>query len=61
MSSHHHNPRSVLNAATRTLIDRVQRAGRPPLHAMTAPQARVFYDIGGPICYASAPVAAALA
>jgi len=49
MSSHHTNPRSLLNPATRTLIDRVQRAGRPPMHAMTAPQAREFYDIGGPI------------
>ena len=49
MSSHHLNPRSLLNTATRTLIDRVQRAGRPPMHALTAPQARAFYDIGGPI------------
>jgi len=49
MSSHHTNPRSLLNAATRTLIDRVQRAGRPPMHALTAAQARAFYDIGGPI------------
>ena len=49
MSSHHTNPRSLLNPATRTLIDRVERAGRAPMHAMTAVQARAFYDIGGPI------------
>ena len=49
MSSHHTNPRSLLNPATRTLIDRVQRAGRPPMHALTAQQAREFYDIGGPM------------
>jgi acetyl esterase len=49
MSSHHTHPRSLLNPATRTLIDRVQRAGRPPMHALTAAQAREFYDIGGPI------------
>ena len=49
MSSHHPNPRSRLNAATRQLIDRIQRAGRPPMHAMTPEQARAFYDIGGPM------------
>ena len=49
MSSHHTNPRSLLTPATRPLIDRVQKAGRPPMHAMTAAQARAFYDIGGPI------------
>lgn len=49
MSSHHTNPRSLLNAATRSLIERVQRAGRPPMAAMTPAQARAFYDIGGPM------------
>jgi acetyl esterase len=49
MSSHHSNPQSLLNSFSRTLIDRVQRAGRAPMHAMTAAQARAFYDIGGPI------------
>jgi acetyl esterase len=49
MSSHHTNPRSLLNAASRSLIERVQRAGRPPMEAMTPPQAREFYDIGGPM------------
>jgi acetyl esterase len=49
MSSHHTNPRSLLNDATRSLIERVERAGRPPMAVMTAPQARAFYDIGGPM------------
>ncbi|MEY4662465.1 MAG: Carboxylesterase NlhH, partial [Pseudomonadota bacterium] len=49
MSSHHLNPRALLNAATRSLIDRVVRAGRPPMASMTALQARAFYDIGGPM------------
>lgn len=49
MSSHHSNPRSLLNTAARSLIDRVERAGRPPMAAMTPAQAREFYDIGGPM------------
>lgn len=49
MSSHHTNPRALLNAAARNLIERIHRAGRPPMHAMTAEQARAFYDIGGPM------------
>jgi acetyl esterase len=49
MSSHHTNPRSLLNTAARSLIDRVERAGRPPMAAMTPAQAREFYDIGGPM------------
>jgi acetyl esterase len=49
MSSHHTKPSALLNAATRSLIERVQRAGRPPMAAMTPAQAREFYDIGGPM------------
>lgn len=49
MSSHHTNPRALLNDATRSLIERVHRAGRPPMAAMTPAQAREFYDIGGPM------------
>ena len=49
MSSHHTNPRALLNAATRSLIERVHRAGRPPMASMTPAQAREFYDIGGPM------------
>ena len=49
MSSHHTNPSALLNSAARSLIDRVNRAGRPPMAAMTPAQAREFYDIGGPM------------
>ncbi|WP_353238748.1 alpha/beta hydrolase [Limnohabitans sp.] len=49
MSSHHTNPSALLNAATRSLIERVMRAGRPPMASMTPGQAREFYDIGGPM------------
>ena len=49
MSSHHINPHSRLSAAARLLIERIHRAGRPPMEAMTPAQARAFYDIGGPI------------
>ena len=55
MSSHHTNPRALLNAAARNLIDRIHRAGRPPMHAMTPEQARAFYDMGGPMLDLPAP------
>ena len=49
MSSLHRTHPSLLNSFSRTLIDRIQRAGRAPMHAMSAAQARAFYDMGGPI------------
>jgi acetyl esterase len=49
MSSHHHNPHSRLAPAARLLIERIHRAGRPPMEAMTPAQAREFYNIGGPL------------
>jgi acetyl esterase len=49
MRSHHTNPRALLSADARSLIARIERAGRPPMHAMTPEQARAFYDIGGPM------------
>lgn len=41
-SSHH--PRALLTPAMRSVIDRMARAGRPPLHALTPQQARAFYE-----------------
>ena len=41
---HHANPRSLLTPAMRSVIDRMARAGRPPLHALTPQQARAFYE-----------------
>lgn len=41
---HHAHPRSLLTPAMRSVIDRMARAGRPPLHALTPQQARAFYE-----------------
>ncbi len=49
MSSHHSNPHSRLASAARQLIERIERAGRPPMEAMSPAQAREFYNLGGPI------------
>lgn len=49
MSSHHTNPHSRLAPAARLLIERIHRAGRPPMEALTPAQAREFYNIGGPM------------
>ena len=49
MSSHHINPHSLLAPDVRLLIERIARAGRPPMEALTAQQARAFYDMGGPM------------
>ncbi|MFN3829364.1 MAG: alpha/beta hydrolase fold domain-containing protein [Tepidimonas ignava] len=43
---HHPNPRHLLTPAMRGVIDRMARAGRPPMHAMTPAQARAFYEAG---------------
>lgn len=45
MTAHTH-PRSQLTPAMRGVIDRMARAGRPPMHAMTPQQARAFYEVG---------------
>jgi acetyl esterase len=44
--SHHANPRSLLTPAMRGVLDRMARAGRPPLHALSPAQARAFYEAG---------------
>ena len=46
MSSHHPNPRSLLSPAMRGLIDRIARAGHPPLHALSPAQAKAAYAAG---------------
>ncbi len=45
MSAHAH-PRTLLTPAMRGVLDRMARAGRPPLHALTPQQARAFYEAG---------------
>lgn len=44
--SHTPNPRQLLTPAMRGVIDRMARAARLPMHAMTPTQARAFYDMG---------------
>jgi acetyl esterase len=44
--SHLRNPRSLLTPAMRGVLDRIARAGRPPLHALTPDQARAAYEAG---------------
>ncbi len=46
MSHHHPNPRSLLTPAMRGLIDRIARAGHPPLYALTPDQAKAAYAAG---------------
>jgi acetyl esterase len=44
--SAHANPRSLLTPTMRGVIDRMARAGRPPMHALTPEQAKAFYEAG---------------
>lgn len=47
--SHRRNPKSLLTPAMRGLLDRMARAGYPPLHALTPAQARAPYAAGSDI------------
>ncbi|MFP8833890.1 alpha/beta hydrolase [Hydrogenophaga sp. XSHU_21] len=42
----HRNPRARLTTAMRGVIDRIARAGHPPLHALSPQQARQAYEAG---------------
>jgi len=42
----HQNPRARLTPLMRGVIDRMARAGRPPMHTLTPQQARDFYEQG---------------
>ncbi len=44
--STHSNPRSLLLPVMRGVLDRMARAGRAPMHALTPQQARAFYEAG---------------
>lgn len=44
--SHPSNPRTLLTPLMRGVIERMERAARTPMHAMTARQARAFYEQG---------------
>lgn len=43
------HPHIRLHSATRQLLDRIHRAGRPPMHRLSPAQAREFYDLGAPL------------
>ena len=47
--SHHRNPRALLTPVMRGVLDRIARAGRPPLHVLTPAQARAAYEIGASV------------
>ncbi|WP_342128623.1 alpha/beta hydrolase [Hydrogenophaga sp. OTU3427] len=44
--NHPHNPRALLTPQMRGVIDRMARLGHPPMHALTAQQARAHYEAG---------------
>ncbi len=47
--SHHRNPRALLTPVMRGVLDRIARAGQPPLHALTPQQARAAYEVGASV------------
>ena len=44
--SHHPNPRSLLTTTMRGVLDRIARAGHPPMHALSPAQAKQAYEAG---------------
>jgi len=44
--SHHPNPKSLLTPAMRGVLDRIARAGHPPMHTLSPAQARLAYEAG---------------
>ena len=47
--SHRTDPRALLTPAMRGLLQRIERAGHPPLHALSPDQARAAYLAGAPV------------
>ena len=47
--SHHKNPRALLTPLMRGLLDRIDRAGHPPMHALTPEQAKQTYEAGAAV------------
>lgn len=44
--AHTRNPKSLITPAMRSVLDRMARAGHPPMHMLSATQARAFYEAG---------------
>jgi len=55
MTLHHDHPSHLLHPAMRQLIELIHRAGHAPMQAMTAQQARAFYEAGAPLLDMPAP------
>jgi acetyl esterase len=53
--SHHRNPRALLTPAMRGVLDRMARAGHPPLHLLSPVQARAAYAAGAGVLEPPAP------
>lgn len=47
--SHHKNPHALLTPAMRGVIERMARAARVPLHALSPQQARAAYELGADV------------
>lgn len=47
--SQHPNPQSRLTESMRLVLRNMARAGRPPMHLLTAQQARMFYEMSASI------------
>ncbi|WP_180130183.1 alpha/beta hydrolase [Rhodoferax sp. BLA1] len=46
MPHHHRNPRSLLTPTMHGVLDRMARASKLPLHALSPAQARLAYEVG---------------
>jgi len=44
--SHPRHPQSLLQPVMRGVLDRMARAGHAPMHALSAAQAKAFYEVG---------------
>jgi acetyl esterase len=53
--SHHRNPKALLTPAMRSVLERMARAGHPPLHSLTPAQARAAYEAGAGVLEPPAP------
>jgi len=50
---HHRNPRALLTPAMHSVLDRMARSGKLPLHALTPQQARQAYEVGANVLEAT--------
>jgi acetyl esterase len=51
----HRNPRALLTPAMRGVIERIARAGHPPVHMLSPAQARAAYEAGAGVLEPPAP------